>query len=273
MEGFTQILEQARRFAEQHVPTEALSASVPTALLLISAGVVLGVLGARLIRPLLAVAFGAAGAFAAGRLACAQGLPVPVLAILGAALAGGLGYLLHRLWVGVGVGMLLAVVALSVFGYHRVLPEVVEYQQVTVVTGVDGVAEFVLPEPPAEGGVVGPGPEQWARDFWAHLTRRHSDVNRQVAAIGTAAALLGLLVGTLATRFALIVSTALVGTSLVASGAALLTAEVFPTVYQSALEQPRMLYGAGGGLLLISVVLQAMLNRRPPQQPALEPAR
>ena len=66
MSGLTQILDQVSRFAEQHLPAEALEPAVPAAILVVATGVVISVLGARLIRPALTAGFGVGGAVAGG---------------------------------------------------------------------------------------------------------------------------------------------------------------------------------------------------------------
>ena len=271
MDNLSQILEQGQRFVEQHVPVESYSAVVPTAILIGVAGVLISVLGTRLVRPALTVGFCAAGAWAAARFVQIDVVPQPVVMILAIVLAGVCGYFLYRLWVGAGAAVLMAVIGLSVFGAVRILPEVGPFEESNAIITAEGVAEFALPTPEEQQEFLERSPEKWARDFWAHLTDKQADVEKHLAVIGAAAAFVGLLLGMFATRATLIVSTSLVGTALVASGALALVAWLTPEVYRSALESPRLLGGAGAGLLLTSVILQALLNRRPPPTPVAQP--
>ena len=274
MDGLPEMLEQGRRFAEQHVPPESLPPPVPVALMVLLAGIVIGVLGAKLARPALTAAFGIGGAVAAGELARAFELPLAFTVIIGALLIGVIGFCLHRLWVGLATSFVLVAVVLSIFGYYRILPEAVTFNQTypAVVSGAAD-AEFALPDAEQRAEYNRRSPQKWARDFWAHLTHRQADVEERIAVIGAAAALAGLLLGVLATRLAWVACSALVGTSLVASGAMALAATLVPDHYRAALDNPRWLVAAGVGLLLCSLLLQALLNRRSPPRPTTVPAR
>lgn len=273
MNDLAELGNQGRRLVEQHVPPEALSQAFAIGVALLVIGAVIAVLGARLMRPVLTVAFGVAGAWLAGRLGQRVNVPITVMVVLAALLAGGIGYALHRLWVGLLVAVVASGVALSVFGHQRILPEVQVFQEVhaTAAAGEAGT-DFTLPTPEEQLAYNHPSPETWARDFWAHLTARDADIRGKMAVIGVGAAVVGLLLGLVATRGALIVCTALVGTSLVMGGLSLVVSEAAPQIHASALESPRLLAWAWAGLLVASVVLQALLNRRPPVRPVLEPA-
>lgn len=272
MSGLSQILEQASRFAEQHVPAEAVEPVVPAAILIVAAGVVISVLGAKLIRPTLTAGFGVGGALAGGQFAYLTGLPAPVTVIVAGVLAGGIGYFLHRLWVGVGAAIVLAGIAVAVFGYFRILPEVDTFQPAGTAPTAEGpAADFELLDPGQQEAYLQQSPEKWARQFWTHLTSRQPHVETRLGTIAAAAGLLGLLLGAILTRPTLIMYTSLVGTSLVALGLTVLTARLDPELYRSALDHPRLLAGAGAGLLLLSLVLQGRLYRHPPAPPPSQP--
>ncbi|HUU81939.1 MAG TPA: hypothetical protein VM243_00420 [Phycisphaerae bacterium] len=273
MNGLSQILEQVNRFAEQHVPAEMLQPVVPAAVLLLAVGVVISVLGAKLTRPALTAGFGVCGAMAGGKFACLTGLPVPITVIGAALIAGGVGFLLYRLWIGVGAAIILAVIALSAFGYVRILPELDTFQPAGITAAADGAAvAFELPEPEEQAAYLQESPQEWLHSFWNHVTSRQPSVQTKLATITAGAALLGLLLGAILARPTLILYTSLAGTALVISGLGLLTANLHPELYRSALDHPRLLAGAGIGLLLSSLVLQARLFRRPPAPPPSQPA-
>ncbi|MFQ5490806.1 MAG: hypothetical protein ACE5GE_08810 [Phycisphaerae bacterium] len=264
MNGLSEALRQGQMFAEQHLPAEMLSQTVPMGIVILGFGVVVSVLGARLVRPVLTFALGLAGALAAFRFAPHLQVPVPITILATGLLVGLIGFWLHRLWVGIIVAMLASSVALSVFGYYRVLPELDQFAQVnpgSIAASASG--EFTLPDPVDQAGYNQPSPKTWAKDFWAHLTARQVDVDKKIAVIGAGAALVGLMLGLLATRGALILCTALIGTSMVASGLTLIATTVSPEAYASALDRPKVLTGAWAGLFCASLVIQALLNRRP----------
>jgi hypothetical protein len=272
MNGMSRILEQASRFVEQQLPPEAIQPVVPAAILLIIAGVLVGVLGARLIRPGLTAIFGIGGALAGGQCAHATGLPMPVTVIISGLVAGGIGYALYRLWVGVGAAMVLAGIAVSVFAYQRIAPEVETFESSGVTAAVgDEAAKFAVLDPDEQQDYLTHSPEKWARQFWTHLTGRQSGIGRRLAAIAGAGGLLGLLLGVILTRPTLILYTSFVGTSLVAGGLAVLAARLDVELYRSALASPGLLTGAMASLLLTSLVLQARLYRPPPASPPSQP--
>ncbi len=280
MTGLNEILEQARLFAEQHVPPEVFSQAVPAAIAVVAVGVLISVLGARLVRPVVTLAFALVGAAAAWRLSqhlappWPANIPAPVAITLGGLVAGLFGYALHRLWVGLLIAAVSASIALSAFGYYRILPEIPAYQELSNPTLADNDrTEFVLLDAADQAQYAQRDPQTWAKDFWAHLTARHADIGGKTAVVGAGAALVGLLLGLLATRGALILCTALVGTLSVLAGVSVVVARMAPEVHSSALQHPRLIAASWAGLLVCSLVLQGLLNRRPPAHPTLESAR
>ncbi|MCP4247382.1 MAG: hypothetical protein GY778_10080 [bacterium] len=273
MDGWSDIAEQGRRLIEQHLPAEAIPPVAPVAIVALLVGVMVAVLGARLARPVLTAGFGVAGALAALRYACMLDLPQAVTVVLASVTLSVTGYLLYRLWIGVAAGAMMAALALGVFGFYRVLPEVAPFNEsYPAVIAQSDEGGFALLDAEQQRTYLEKSPRTWAHDFWTHLTAQQADVQRNVVVIGVAAALMGLLLGALATRPALIVCTALFGTALVGSGLAALAAALVPEQYQSALNHPVWLGGAGAVLLLASLVLQTALTRPPPAAPATAPA-
>jgi len=274
VDGLGDILQQVREFAAQHVPADALPPTVPLATLVMLTGVVVAVFGARLARLALTTAFGLGGAYAAARFAHAMDLPPALSVIVGAALIAGIGYCLYRLWVGIGVAALLCMLALSVFGYYRVLPEAIRFNESHPASvALPGESGFTLLDAGEQAEYSHPSPQKWAHDFWTHLTTQQADIRRNGAAVALAAALVGLLVGLLATRPALVACTALVGTAVVGSGLLAFSGALAPRYYRAALDRPVVLAGAAAGLFLVSVVLQARLGRRLAPSPVAKPAK
>lgn len=269
MDNISYIQEQLRLFAEQHVPPEVLGQAVVAGLATLVGGIILAVLGARLVRPVVTIAFALVGAGLGVKYAYLLPLPLPLVAIAGAFVLGAIGFLIHKLLVGIVIAAVVAVVALSVFGYREIGPELSQYlDQQQGVMAADG-AEFALLTPEQQSAYTAQSPITWAEGFWNHLRSKDADIQGKMAAVGAVAALAGLLLGVLATRFALIVTTSLLGTALVAVGLAIVGSEYAPDLYTRAMEASGLVPSALLGLFLASMVLQGLLNRRPPKPQVL----
>ncbi len=268
MDGMGELINQgqqlAEQLAEQHVPSAWIANALPVGLVVVAIGIVVSVLGARMIRPALTVVFGIGGAIAAGRFAYAVDVPWPVTVLVSGLIAGLVGHFLHRLWVGAVASLVVASLALSVFGYYEVLPELQAFQaNHPAAVSVDSAATFNLLPPEEQAEYSKESVRDWAGGFWNHLNVKQAGVDRRIALIGAIAGLVGLIIGIVATKGALIFGTALMGTSLLATGATMVMGASAPEVYASALASPRLIGGGIASLFLCSLVVQAMLNRRP----------
>ncbi len=261
MNEFTSILQQAQQLYVQHAPSEFLTQAVPAGIVLLIAGIVLSVLGAKFARFGLTAAAVVVGGAAGMAFAKGNGF-APLLGVLcGAFFIGMIGYQTYRLWVGVGTGLVVTLIAMGVFGQKSILPHVQTFEQMPVQTTAGGATEFTLPPAATQQAQFERTPQDWARDFWAYLTERQADTARNARGILAVALLTGLCIGLWATRWALIISTSVVGTALVAIGAATLLARSVPESCAAFEKNPGLAAAGLAGFLITSLILQGLLSR------------
>ena len=262
MNNLERLTEQARVFAEHHIPTEAM---VPVALavpiVMIVVGLVVAVLGAKLARPCLTTAFGVSGAIIGGISAQAMGVSVPIGVLVGVVVMGVCGFVLHRLWVGMVTCALLSAVAIGIYGSHGVLPHLADYAKVAPEAVTVHDARFTTDHPTKQAIHLNPEFKQWAKDFWQDVTSQNTSLQRNLSMVAVSAGLLGLLLGLVAVRLTLVVLTSVVGTALFTSGATALAYQFQPEFYDAGLSHPHALGLACGTFLVGSLVLQALLTR------------
>jgi len=266
MDQIGSIVEQTRLFVVQHAPSDVLREAVPAGIVFLIAGIGLSVLGAKLSRPGITLAWGIFGAFVGAYVARLSGFPTVVCAAVGALMVGLIGYQTFRLWIGVAAALVFSSATLGVFGYQKVIPHVGEFERAIVLPSATVGGEFVLPTAEQQQAYRDPSPREWFQQFWSYVTQQDATVSPNSRALGIAALITGLCVGILATRWALIVATSLVGTAMVATGAATLMSHISGGESIHALQKHPALMGvAVGGFLLTSIVLQAMLTRSGPK--------
>jgi hypothetical protein len=271
-ERITQVLEQLRGMWELHVPAQYHPPAAPTGFALLMLGIGIAVLGARMARGGLTLAFALAGGLVAFAFRTHVNWNPPV--VLGAGmLAGALcGFLLFRLWIGVAAAGLCAALAVGFYGSRNVAPHFVSYDSTHNFNGVFTVPE-ALPEARASDSAAADSIptleahfdqfKSWCRGFWLYVQSQESDVNVWIAGIALGAGLFGFLLGSVLPRLTLIAGSASLGTLLVLSGFAALAHYANTQVYDAAISRPRVVGLVGVVLLVTSVVLQALLTRRP----------
>lgn len=261
IEQITEFTAPLSGFIRQHAPVQDL----PRTDLLLGSMLVIGVLastlGAKLARPIVTLAFAAAGGVAAGMYGGAFDFPLPVTVILASVLAGLAGVLAFRLWVGIGAGALLALIALCIYGSGHIIPHL----QTFPAPEPGAVAEFTIPDVPLEQQDTWENLGHEAKRFWAHLKTQQADVERYTLLIAAAAGLFGLVIGALAVRFTLVVLTAGAGTLLVASALGLSLQSYWPQVWESLSAHATEVNVALLAFFAASLILQTLLTRRPPQ--------
>ncbi|MEK6677111.1 MAG: hypothetical protein AABZ47_15840 [Planctomycetota bacterium] len=266
MNDLSTVFEQARLFANQHVPTQVWTMGIPLAIGTLLLGVGVSVLGAKLAKygaTLLFIVFGMA---LGHRFAALLNLPAILCVIIGAGMVGIIGYLTFRIWVGVLASVVIVGLALGVFGYNKVAPHLKDFEAQGVhgqvaLASTEGV-QFSLPTPDEQRALLERKPEQWSKDFWSFVTARDATIQRNASAVSLVALITGLLFGLIATRATLVLSTSLLGTLCVASGLATLLSAWTPGIYQTVVSRPDMAGIGIGGFLVTSLVLQAILMRR-----------
>jgi hypothetical protein len=258
------LLEQARLFAVQHAPAEALKGAIPAALVMLMAGIGLSVLGAKLAKFALTAGFVVVGGALGSWFAREFAFQPLVCVIVGGLLVGLIAYQTFRLWVGVAAALVFSSFVLGTFGYQRVVPYVSQFEQQQV--SVESPIQFALPSPAEQEAYRSRTPRQWASEFWSFLKQQDATVARNTKALAIVAMLTGLCLGILAARWALILSTSLIGTALVTTAMATLLTKSVPASYQAFQNNPGLAGIGIGGFLVTSLVLQTMLSRKSPSK-------
>lgn len=271
-------LEQGRSFLEQNASNHTEIAPVILAVLVLVAGIGMSVLGAKLSRVGMTVGFALLGGALAINLCQSTELPPAVCGLGGALLLGTVGFLTFRLWVGVVVGLVVAVLAVGTFGYqryHQILPEFQESRLVGQTASLEDGP--VIPTEAQQQANLARTPDDVAREFWSFVEEKNPGAQNRLQTIGGAALLLGLFFGVIAARWALIFATGVVGTLLVTAGALGILTDAFPKALQAFGDHPGLSGAAMGAFLLSSFILQTMLTRKAPggkqsKKPAAETA-
>ena len=192
-------------------------------------------------------------------------VPQSATIVICAVLCGVVGLLLFRLWVGVAAAVLAAAVAIGIYGSAHVLPHVKTFPTAATQT----VAEFTIPDVPAESRPATEILRQLGTDFRAHLLAQDADVEKYLLLTAAGAGAFGLLIGLLAARFTLVLSTAIVGTVLVTTALGLAAKSYWPRAIEGLPEHGREVDLAILGFFVASLILQSLLTRRPAR---VEPA-
>jgi len=262
----------------QFVPVERRPDPTAAAIVAVLAGLVLAAWGARLLRLGFVLAFLAAGASLGLRVA--QRIPVDALfgLVIGGGLAACLGYFFYRWWVGLTTGVL-AVLAVLAIGWPRLADEfqALRGEQLGVGTG-----EYRLAPPVAAGSDTESGRSglpQVRTQFWNNVARpfwyqRQTFVVRALV-VGSLAWLLGMGLGLMLPRLTTIVGTSFVGVLAVAMGVGVLLRLHRPALW-AAVAANGQWYLAAAGLCLIGsllVQLRQVPGRPVVPVPPLEPAK
>ncbi|MFQ5461001.1 MAG: hypothetical protein ACE5E5_00065 [Phycisphaerae bacterium] len=263
MPDFSARLEQVHQFFVQHLPPEALANMVPVAVLVLIAGITISVLGAKLARVALMLGFAAVGIIGGKHFAEISGYSLPLCVIAGCGMVAAIGHLTFRLWVGAAVGAVLTVLALGVFSYDKLIPQINEYEQARLVAVQGDGDGFVIPTAQQKASYIAQKPAELVREFWTFATGKDPSIENRALSVGLAAMVIGLFLGVVAVRWALVLATSLAGTILVASGVCALLAEFLPSSYRALVGSSLAGGITLGGFFLTSVLLQGLLTRKP----------
>lgn len=266
----SQFIEQVQGLWESHVPAAYQVTALPAAVGMLVVGIGLSVLGARLARFGITCGFAAVGVLVALTFGSMTDVPLLALILIGVLVAGGIGFALFRLWVGLAAAAFLSAVTIAAYGGEVVVPHFLEYEQVCDFDGT-----FVLPDPIADETADDAlsDLETWAHDFWLHVESQETDVNRRLLGVGLGAGLVGLLLGVLLPRFTLVVTSSVLGTVLVMAGLAGLASQLQANLPQAATQHARIVSAAGAVFLLASLLLQALLTRKAPPRVVTRPSK
>ncbi len=203
-------MDWAGQTVELMVPRDLMPGATMTGVALLAAGLFCGIYGAHYARGILSAILGGLG-FAIGVIAARTFGIAPILGGLAGLLAlASLGYYSHRLWVGVGVGLLASSIGLFVYGQDSVWPAFIEYKGESVLTE-PGDFEYALPSAEQQETVLNPRLLAYLDGFYQHLREIQPQLTRNTAVLSTLFMIGGFAVGVLLTRWALILSCAVIG--------------------------------------------------------------
>ena len=276
MDEINQLGEQARMFFEHHVSPEVtvpLFIAMPIGLIVVGLG--LAVLGAKMAKPALAIAFTLAGIVGGGLvLGAATGVAPGIGMLIGGLVCGVCGYLLHRLWVGLAAAVLMSMLAGGGYGAQSLVPALQTYDVEFPRMVAGKTDEFTVPETDREAKVFSTEFQQWVDDagqwgsgFWKHASAGDTGLTRYLPMVAFGAGLFGLVVGLVAPRFMMISLTSVMGVAFMTSGSTALTQRFEPALYASAMGHPWAMWVACGALLLGSLILQTLLTRSDKSKP------
>lgn len=267
MSEIQSFLERTRQLIVQHAPNDVLESALPVAIVCLVAGVGLSVLGAKLSRVGLTTAVATAGGYLGLFIGREIGFaPVPC-GLIGAAMAGIIGYQTFRIWVGVAAALVFSTAALGFFGYHQVLPYVEEFEsQIDATPSIGSVAQgsFALHTAAVQKAGSERTLQKWVQELLTYVAKKDAKIPRRGRALGLMAFLGGLFFGVLAMRTALIVSTSVVGTALVTTATGTLLTQHVPQFYSALHAKPATLGMVIGAFFVGSLVVQALVTRKAP---------
>ncbi|MCH8053095.1 MAG: hypothetical protein IH895_03470 [Planctomycetes bacterium] len=207
---FVTFMDRAGQTVELLIPRDLMPGATMTGVALLAAGLFCGIYGAHYARGILSAILGGLG-FAIGVIAARTFEIAPILGGLAGLLAlASLGYYSHRLWVGVGVGLLASSIGLFVYGQDSVWPAFIEYKAEPVLTE-PGDFEYALPSAEQQETVLNPRLLAYLDGFYQHLREIQPQLTRNTAVLSTLFMIGGFAVGVLLTRWALILSCAVIG--------------------------------------------------------------
>ncbi len=207
---FVTFMDRAGQTVELLIPRDLMPGATMTGVALLAAGLFCGIYGAHYARGILSAILGGIG-FAVGVIAAQTFGLAPILGGLAGLLAlASLGYYTHRLWVGVGVGLLASSIGLFVYGQDSVWPAFIDYKAEPVLANA-GDSEYALPSAEQQTTVLNPRLLAYLDGFYQHLREVQPHLTQNTAVLSMLFMIGGFAVGVLLTRWALILSCAVIG--------------------------------------------------------------
>jgi len=241
-------------------------------------GLVMALWGSRLLRLFYVLAFIAVGAVAGVTIARSTRVDPLIGLVLGAGVAGLVGHLLFRWWVGVTAACCAALLVLTVAAVRN-LPDV----EASVKEFHEQRGQAIASSLPAEAvtGLAGDAESRstvralvaaarsYVSEAVSYFLEKRSDVVYRVAVVAVLAWFTGLGMGLTLPRFTTIVGTSCIGVLLISAGLLGLAGKHAPAALEAAETHERGFLISFGVVLLISLLVQAR-HRRP--VPAAAPA-
>jgi hypothetical protein len=237
-----------------HVPPERWPNTTLWSALALPIGLIMAFWGARLLRTLYVLGFMAAGAYVGMRVAQAEQVKVDVLLglVLGAGLAGLIGHLLFRWWLGLTAGTLATVLVLVACA-PRVTAELQAFNdyQSGLSTG-----QYNLAQPK-----TGMTPEQLAQEYLSelktYLWKQKPELVTRFGVLLALAALLATAMGFLMPRFTMILATSVVGVLMFAGSTGFFLSTWWQAAWAAMIVHTGWSLAACGILLLVAISYQA----------------
>lgn len=300
LERLAQWMEFVRRYWAFESPPDPLWIAV----LIVPVGFVLALWGARLMRAAYVIGFMVAGAAMGIKVARQYEWELLIGLVLGAGVAGVVGHVLYRWWIGLTTGLVAAAVVIGLMApwtlrqaeaFADTLLAQATGQRLFATAEPPGAAEpgAAAPEPAVQEGpavdwaavVAGlrPGEDQpmpapsalivaWAKAVWAAVP----DESRNTILMAVVVGLLGLAIGGIFPRLTTIVATSIIGVMALTAASVYLISTKAPTTWEAIQAKPLWLDGAMGLALLVSLAFQARrgkLRQIVPAAPPVPPAK
>ena len=236
--------------------------TVWTAVAAVVVGVVVALWGGRMLRAGVILAFMAAGAVAGKRFASSMQIDLLIGLVIGAGIAGLIGYIFYRWWLGLTIGTLAAMLVALTFSAPQLLDERQPFE------------DFRLG--------VGSGRYDTSHDMLYSMTdvrnyfwdQRRAFVLKTIGPV-MVIGMIAFVAAVLAPRLASVLGTSVLGVLLLAGGAGVLTASKWPESWRAVQAHQTWALGGVGAFWLISLFYQLNHPSRPvaqvPAAPVLAP--
>ncbi len=248
------LVDEARRTAAENgvqMPSAPWLDPLWVAVGLLLLGLVLALWGSRFMRAGLVIAFMIAGAVAGKQLAGSLQVDLLVGLVIGAGIAGLVGYWFYRWWLGLSMGAVAALLLAVVFSAPRLLDERAAFEDSRMGVGsgqynTSGVSQY-----------------KW-EDFRKYFWEQNRAMTLRTLGPVAVAGIVGMVVALVAPRLASIVGTSVLGALLASSGTALLLSTKWPNAWSGVQANARWAMAATGCFWLFSMLYQATHPNRPP---------
>jgi hypothetical protein len=262
LQAVADLIGQGAELYRHYVPPDRVPYPNLMAIGVAGVGILLAFWGARLLRTIYILGFMVVGAAEGFRIGSNLGIDTLIGLTFGAGIAGLIGYVLFRWWVGVTAGTVAALVVLALVS-PQLVPLNEKYQDFGLGVGSD---------------VYRTGNGQDAQDFKEYLVgfsqylwTQHKDFAGRFAVGAGLAWLLGVILGLVLPRFTTILGTSLFGVLMAAGGGGVLLYRNWPEAWSAVSSHPDWYLVGLGAFLIVSAWRQTRSGRMPAAAPAPAP--
>jgi hypothetical protein len=237
-----------------HIPPERWPNATLWSALALPIGLIMAFWGARILRTVYVLGFMAAGAYVGMRVAQDERVKVDALLglVLGAGLAGLIGHLLFRWWLGLTAGTLATLLVLVACA-PRVTAEIQAFNdyQSGLSTGQYNLAQPKTEMTPQQQA------QQYLSELKAYLWEKQPKLVTQFGVLLALAALLATAMGFLMPRFTMIVATSVMGVLMFAAGIGFFLSTRWLSAWEAMIVHAGWSLAACGILFLVAISYQA----------------